>query len=558
VAVLAPRNDWLETAATEFARAGLPVGLFSTKQTARAQPVQSWPAALLHVLLHPWDRFELIGVLREIFAVSDVDLARLHRRGGSGLAFWPAIPVAAGGVPSAGLGQALSLLRELRAALPPASVSSYLDLVLERTALAARLEAVEESADGLETLRARALRAECEGMSLRDWVDHLVQSLDDPAPSAAGPGDAIQLVTCHKAKGLEWPVVLTLGMGAHLKERSTSFPLVEATPDGPRVHLTQVTMDTARKEAQSIQSREEYQRLLYVTLTRAKHILIVPDGKELHKSGSPNFLELARWQALDLPALFSPPPGPDEMAPVEGDHRASKSQEPALLIEDPALMARAASISQSAPRRLLPSGEVHHAAAIEEVPEPVVLPASAEGGTGYGDWWHTVLQGYPWTGKPAERAECLATAAASLAADCPWRDRGKAELERLASSAAHAEFLAQGAVFLPEMPFAYPRNAEVWIEGIMDLVIVTKEGSLWIVDWKTDRRPPSDPGGETFLGRLAAKYAPQLAPYAEVGAQGLGRPVARLLIYSTVAGALADVAGNVFVSTSSVPFGRRT
>jgi ATP-dependent exoDNAse (exonuclease V) beta subunit len=343
-------------------------------------------------------------------------------------------------------------------------------------------------------------------------------------------------------------------MGAQLRERSTNFPLVEATPAGPRVHLTQVTMDLARKEAQLAQNRDEYQRLLYVTLTRAKHLLIVPDGSALHRAGAPNFLELARWPALDLPALFTW----GETAPAYEGQSPAQSSGDALFQEDTALIAKAASISQSAPRRLLPSGEVHHAIAVTE-DDPAPLPASAEGGASYGDWWHAVLQRYPWTAPSAERAKCLATAAAGLDENCPWRDRGQAELDRLASSAAHAQFLAQGEVFLPEMPFAHPRNAEVWIEGIMDLVIVTKDGDLWIVDWKTDRRPPSDPDEETFLRRLGEKYAPQLALYAEVGAQGLGRPVARLLIYSTVAGALIDVpAGNDFVSTSSVPFGRRT
>ena len=71
----------------------------------------------------------------------------------------------------------------------------------------------------------------------------------------------------------------------------------------------------------------------------------------------------------------------------------------------------------------------------------------------------------------------------------------------------------------------------------MDLVILTRGGTrLWIVDWKTDRRRPSDPSDAAFLRRLAEKYAPQLKAYAEVFAQGLKRPVDRLLLYSTALG----------------------
>ncbi len=76
----------------------------------------------------------------------------------------------------------------------------------------------------------------------------------------------------------------------------------------------------------------------------------------------------------------------------------------------------------------------------------------------------------------------------------------------------------------------------------MDLVILTRGGAkLWIVDWKTDRRRPSDADDASFLRRLAEKYAPQLKAYAEVFAHGLGRPVDRLLLYSTALGETVQI-----------------
>ena len=75
VAILCPRLTWLRDATETFVEAGLPCRLISQQRLQLELPERSWPAALLHVLLNPWDRFELIGVLREIFAVSDVELA---------------------------------------------------------------------------------------------------------------------------------------------------------------------------------------------------------------------------------------------------------------------------------------------------------------------------------------------------------------------------------------------------------------------------------------------------------------------------------------------------
>ena len=80
------------------------------------------------------------------------------------------------------------------------------------------------------------------------------------------------------------------------------------------------------------------------------------------------------------------------------------------------------------------------------------------------------------------------------------------------------------------------------MEGIMDLVVLTRGGSkLWIIDWKTDRRRPSDKSEKAFLERLAEKYAPQLREYADIFAHGFQREVERLLLYSTELGQVVAV-----------------
>ena len=164
------------------------------------------------------------------------------------------------------------------------------------------------------------------------------------------------------------------------------------------------------------------------------------------------------------------------------------------------------------------------------------------GGIDYGNWWHGVLQHYPWNeSRPAARTHYLEEQCDKLDGVVEWTERARVELSLFAASTTHAEFLARGEVFLAEMPFASPRNANEWLEGIMDLVIVTRQGETWIVDWKTDRRWSTDVGDQAFLRHLSDKYRPQLEAYAEVFAQGLGRPISRLLLYSTVLGQVQEV-----------------
>ena len=55
-------------------------------------------------------------------------------------------------------------------------------MVLRKTALAARLETIGESSAALDCLRARALSAECAGVTLRAWVRGLVDALEQPSP----------------------------------------------------------------------------------------------------------------------------------------------------------------------------------------------------------------------------------------------------------------------------------------------------------------------------------------------------------------------------------------
>src|SRR4029077_18045195 len=76
LAILAPRHDWLIACAVHLERAGLQFRYRNQRIPWSNLPGFTWPVALLYTVAHSWDRFERIGVLREIFAISDADLAK--------------------------------------------------------------------------------------------------------------------------------------------------------------------------------------------------------------------------------------------------------------------------------------------------------------------------------------------------------------------------------------------------------------------------------------------------------------------------------------------------
>ncbi len=303
IAILCPRHSWLRVAAEAFIDAGLPCRLVSQQRLQLELPERSWPAALLHVLLNPWDRFELIGVLREVFAVSDVEIADAHADNK------PFTFLSARGL-SPRLAAALDLLRALHAAAPPAgafSLAQYVEHVLDATRLAARLAAAGQRNDALHRLRLDALRAEVDGTPLRAWVAHLVRALRRPAPQAAGVDDEILLLTSQKAKGQEWPVVIPLGLARTLFPAKIDYPRLEESADEISIHISKLTVTDAAKAPRETARREELQRLFYVMLTRAKSLLILPDSLRLYGKSNDSFLDLCRWAGGGCQALFTPP-----------------------------------------------------------------------------------------------------------------------------------------------------------------------------------------------------------------------------------------------------------
>jgi DNA helicase-2/ATP-dependent DNA helicase PcrA len=120
----------------------------------------------------------------------------------------------------------------------------------------------------------------------------LIEAGDDPATADLDPdADAVAVLTVHKAKGLEFPIVYLPGLVAG------RFPL--ASRRDP-LGLPETLADPVEGSDEEIQLREE-RRLFYVAMTRARDELIlshaVDDGATTVRRISPFVLE-----ALDRPA----------------------------------------------------------------------------------------------------------------------------------------------------------------------------------------------------------------------------------------------------------------
>ena len=151
-------------------------------------------------------------------------------------------------------------------------------------------------------LLALAVRADAEGRSLASFVSSLeplvgrperLEELDVPREAASG----VRLMTVHKAKGLEFPVVIVPGMegAGQVEGRGAAWylsPLVGVTVnlkpfDEPKAKSSNVFYDIEREREEKRRAAEA-KRLFYVACTRAEAHLVFA-GVEPDRPRGPSF-----------------------------------------------------------------------------------------------------------------------------------------------------------------------------------------------------------------------------------------------------------------------------
>ncbi|MFT4036021.1 MAG: UvrD-helicase domain-containing protein, partial [Patulibacter sp.] len=159
----------------------------------------------------------------------------------------------------------------------------------------ASLEEAERRLANVGRLRRLATDAVAAGGDLGALVDRAAseQRHGLRAPEAAlGGGGAVQLMTVHQSKGLEFDVVIVAGLGQQGRnvvpallggERRVGVRL-RPSPGAP----SQALFDhDALKAERADREREELRRVLYVALTRARERLLVSGVAQWGSNGSP-------------------------------------------------------------------------------------------------------------------------------------------------------------------------------------------------------------------------------------------------------------------------------
>jgi len=154
--------------------------------------------------------------------------------------------------------------------IPPADL---LDRVLAETAYAfeARGARVVQALENVKKLRALVRRVQNRGYTtlarLVRYLDRL--STSDEGNAVIDAADAVNLMTVHAAKGLEFPVVFLVNLGRGTGRRRDPVLVAREGRRGAPVVSVADSLASVDEEVRA-RDREETKRLLYVAVTRAR------------------------------------------------------------------------------------------------------------------------------------------------------------------------------------------------------------------------------------------------------------------------------------------------
>ena len=154
--------------------------------------------------------------------------------------------------------------------IPPAEL---LDRVLRDAAYAVEVRGrrMAQARENLKKIRALVRRVQNRGYAT---LGHLVAHLDrlavgDEANAAIDALDAVNLMTVHAAKGLEFPIVFVVHLTRGTASRRDPIRVV-SHDDGAAASVAVGDFQSDADEAEEVREREETKRLLYVAVTRAR------------------------------------------------------------------------------------------------------------------------------------------------------------------------------------------------------------------------------------------------------------------------------------------------
>ena len=287
------------------------------------------------------------------------------------------------------------------------------------------------------------------------------------------------------------------------------------------------------------------ERLLYVALTRAKHTLVLAfdrqfflnKRKQFHTNSQISWLR-ARDEEVNCEAMAGLSTEARECMETRDRQKSAPRKQVFENLGsrhlgwiDDARRCAARFVHTISPSEFVPDEEVEPGESTDiwmEVEPELRSPRIDSPATRYGVWWHSFIQGVPWSAG----ADAWQTVFNRAIGTSPEPVRSKREWTMLREQISRvSDFptrFTNGAVIVhAEMPLFWRMDELGCLEGIVDLALFQPAEKGWfILDWKTNRIERHE------VDKLRASYRPQIAAYWKAIAEMTRQPVSAA-IYST-------------------------
>ncbi|MBN1390006.1 MAG: UvrD-helicase domain-containing protein [Candidatus Thermoplasmatota archaeon] len=507
---------------------GIPFQVYKGKGFFERQEVAD-VLNILSFVTNPNDDLALASVLKgPFFGLSDEDLFRISRQ--RGVTLFDRLSQ----LPDE-FGEDHDLLSSfvmMSGALPP---HLALPTILESSCVYASAGGRRE-ARNLDRIVEWAME-ETSVSSMFDLCQRLKRCVDEPPKEGEPPmslgEDSVTMMTIHSAKGLEWPMVMVLGMNHEggggpkppfLLDPDIGVSLLVADHSTGKLVKTPSWI-TAEEEA-SIKEEEERKRLLYVAMTRARDHLVMSGMVPVMKGGqelAPRGMFGLVWKSMGLTvpdldegvkkvngaSVTLVPVRPDDIAEEEEDlsiEEIPTITEGEILPFLPAVEPGGTTYLLS-PSRLLEGPETP-----PQVMMDIPLVTSDIPPDEFGEMVHLVLQGVPiqrviaefgWGGKEKDILEAVDMIKRTIERHCPVETYNEVELVASISNGS---------------------GNEIPVLGRMDLLERLEDGGSRIIDYKTgakkDTHKEQLESYKQMLGRIIKGEISTEVVYSRGGASG--------------------------------------
>jgi ATP-dependent exoDNAse (exonuclease V) beta subunit len=541
IAVLMRTQTGLEELEQALRLYGIDYRVIGGKRFFLCEEVQQLLAVLMAVD-NPNDRVALVAALRSpFFGVSDEAIFTFKAKGGD-LSYLSD----AAGPPLDG---AFSLLRRLHSVRNEIGADTLLHTLYAETkapvVFLLRPNGEQRVANLLKVGDLARALADRGVLTFRAFVRWLSERSEDEAEEAEAAtvetgDDFVRLLTIHKAKGLEFPMVILADL-ASKRNKSETFVVDRHSGEiAIRIGGKQLGIQTSNYERLSdyedLRREAEERRLLSVAMTRARDFVVIP-AYYVTPGESPKKSDARPRSLFHYLARKIPFPGESGGGLLEGMRvfDSSKldlepSEPPTFRVQlDPD--APETEVTEAMCERLerwrnrrqdMIDSFARGRNLRTATEEKEVIPAlGRSSGTLFGQLVHRLLERVDWE-RPDLLAEVAEAEAPALGAASGMVEEA-VEMVRAALASDLVKRIMETDRYYKEVPFTFEEDGTL-VEGVID-VVFEKAGKIGIVDFKTDKVPKS---------KLAAKvgeYQSQLETYRRAVGAACGTPPDEVILF---------------------------